>query len=68
MKTRFKFVPLNQNFEYKRTVFQKVSKGKIKCLHTSLSFVKDKELNLPPNTWVSFNKKVEFKPIQLKLF
>lgn len=69
MLTRLRFLAIGQRFEYKKTIFEKISAGKVKSVYVSSNYKKDEEILLPPNTWVSYKKPVTPKRVgQLKLF
>jgi hypothetical protein len=69
MKSRLRFLTPGQRFEYKRTIFEKVSAGIAKVIYVSSVYAKDQIVRLPPNTWISYRVPVTPKQIgQLRLF
>lgn len=66
MITRFRFLHTKQRFQYKNTIFEKISKGFAKCIYVSANYKKDQKIRLPSNTWISYKEPKTNH--QLKLF
>ena len=58
MYTQARFLIIGQRFQYKNTIFEKISLGKAKCVYVSSRFKANEEIILSHNTWVHYQRPI----------